>query len=418
METKSEQSSRKTRILEALENEHVSVTFDDPLENEMVLNMGPQHPATHGVLRLLIKLDGETVLASVPELGYLHRGYEKLAENCSFHEFIPHTDRLDYLSPLSNNVAYVLAVEKLLGIETPPRAQYIRTLISELARISSHLMFLGSLAMDVGALTVWMWSFREREKMYDIFEKIAGARFTTSYTRIGGLAQDITLETLKIIRGFIDELPEKVNECEKLLNTNRIFLERIDGVGVISKERAIDLGLTGPCLRACGVEHDLRRANPYLIYKDLDFVIPIYEGGDCLARYYVRMAEIKESIKIIRQVLDKMPAGEVKAFQPKQVLPKKERVYKKMEELIHDFMLINFGVNPPVGEIYHAVESSKGELGFYIYSNGEGQPWRLKIRSPSFVNLQSISTMMKGAMISDVVAIVGSLDPVMGEADK
>ncbi len=418
METKSEKGIRKTKILEALENEHVSITFDDPLENEMVLNMGPQHPATHGVLRLLIKLDGETVLASVPELGYLHRGYEKLAENCSFHEFIPHTDRLDYLSPLSNNTAYVLAVEKLIGIDAPPRAQYLRTLICELARISSHLMFLGSLAMDVGALTVWMWSFREREKLYDIFEKIAGARFTTSYTRIGGVAQDVTPETLQIIRAFIDELPEKVLECEKLLNTNRIFLGRVDGIGVISKERAIDLGLTGPCLRACGVEHDLRRANPYLIYNDLDFVVPVYEGGDCLARYYVRMAEIKESIKIVRQVIDKMPAGEVKAFQPKKVLPKKERVYKKMEELIHDFMLINFGVNPPVGEIYHAVEASKGELGFYIYSNGEGQPWRMKIRSPSFVNLQSISTMMKGAMISDVVAIIGSLDPVMGEADK
>jgi NADH-quinone oxidoreductase subunit D len=418
MENKSDQSSRKTKILEALENEHTTVTFDDLLENEMVLNMGPQHPATHGVLRLLIKLDGETVLASVPELGYLHRGYEKLAENCSFHEFIAHTDRLDYLSPLSNNVAYVLAVEKLLGIEAPPRAQYIRTLISELARISSHLMFLGSLAMDVGALTVWMWSFREREKMYDIFEKITGARFTTSYTRIGGLAQDITSETLSIIRGFINDLPGKVLKCEKLLNTNRIFLGRVDGVGVISKERAIDLGLTGPSLRACGVEHDLRRANPYLIYNDLDFAIPIYEGGDCLARYYVRMAEIKESIKIVRQVLEKTPAGEVQASLPKQVLPKKERIYKKMEELIQDFMLINFGVNPPVGEIYHAVEAPKGELGFYIYSNGEGQPWRLKIRSPSFVNLQSISTMMKGAMISDVVAIVGSLDPVMGEADK
>jgi NADH-quinone oxidoreductase subunit D len=418
MEQKPETIIRKTKILEALENEHVSVTFDDPLENEMVLNMGPQHPATHGVLRLLIKLDGETVLASVPELGYLHRGYEKLAENCSFHEFIPHTDRLDYLSPLSNNVAYVLAVEKLLGIEAPPRAQYIRTLIAELARISSHLMFFGSLAMDVGALTVWMWSFREREKLYDIFEKITGARFTTSYTRIGGLAQDVTQEILLIIRSFISDLPGKIHECEKLLNTNRIFLGRVDGVGVISKERAIDLGLTGPSLRACGVEHDLRRANPYLIYNNLDFDIPIFEGGDCLARYYVRMAEIKESIKIVRQVLDNIPAGEVKAGQPKQVIPNKERVYKKMEELIHDFMLINFGVNPPIGEIYHAVESPKGELGFYIYSNGEGQPWRMKIRSPSFVNLQSISTMMKGAMISDVVAIVASLDPIMGEADK
>jgi NADH-quinone oxidoreductase subunit D len=418
MEQKPETIIRKTKILEALENEHTSVSFNDPLESEMVLNMGPQHPATHGVLRLLIKLDGETVLASVPELGYLHRGYEKLAENCSFHEFIPHTDRLDYLSPLSNNTAYVLAVEKLLGIEAPPRAQYIRTLISELARISSHLMFLGSLAMDVGALTVWMWSFREREKLYDIFEKIAGARFTTSYTRIGGLAQDVTSETLGIIRLFIKELPEKIRECEKLLNTNRIFLGRVDGVGPISKEQAIDLGLTGPCLRACGVELDLRRANPYLVYSDFDFNIPVYDGGDCLARYYVRMAEIKESIKIVRQVLEKMPAGDVKAAQPKKVLPGKHQVYTKMEELIHDFMLVNFGVEPPKGEVYHAVEAPKGELGFYIYSNGEGQPWRMKIRSPSFVNLQSISVMIKGAMISDVVAVIGSLDPVMGEADK
>jgi NADH-quinone oxidoreductase subunit D len=418
MEQKPETIIRKTKILEALENEHTSVSFNDPLESEMILNMGPQHPATHGVLRLLIKLDGETVLASVPELGYLHRGYEKLAENCSFHEFIPHTDRLDYLSPLSNNTAYVLAVEKLLGIEAPPRAQYIRTLISELARISSHLMFLGSLAMDVGALTVWMWSFREREKLYDIFEKIAGARFTTSYTRIGGLAQDVTPETLGIIHLFINELPEKIRECEKLLNTNRIFLGRVDGVGPISKEQAIDLGLTGPCLRACGVELDLRRANPYLVYSDLDFNIPVYEGGDCLARYYVRMAEIKESIKIVRQVLEKMPVGDVKAAQPKKVLPGKHQVYTKMEELIHDFMLVNFGVEPPKGEVYHAVEAPKGELGFYIYSNGEGQPWRMKIRSPSFVNLQSISVMIKGAMISDVVAVIGSLDPVMGEADK
>jgi NADH-quinone oxidoreductase subunit D len=418
MEQKPETIIRKTKILEALENEHTSVSFNDPLESEMVLNMGPQHPATHGVLRLLIKLDGETVLASVPELGYLHRGYEKLAENCSFHEFIPHTDRLDYLSPLSNNTAYVLAVEKLLGIEAPLRAQYIRTLISELARISSHLMFLGSLAMDVGALTVWMWSFREREKLYDIFEKIAGARFTTSYTRIGGLAQDVTPETLGIIRLFINELPEKIRECEKLLNTNNIFLGRVDGVGPISKEQAIDLGLTGPCLRACGVELDLRRANPYLVYNDLDFNIPVYEGGDCLARYYVRMAEIKESIKIVRQVLEKIPAGDVKAAQPKKVLPGKHQVYTKMEELIYDFMLVNFGVEPPQGEVYHAVEAPKGELGFYIYSKGEGQPWRMKIRSPSFVNLQSISVMIKGAMISDVVAVIGSLDPVMGEADK
>ena len=418
MEQRTEEVSRKSKILQALENQHTSVSFEDALENDMILNMGPQHPATHGVLRLLIRLDGETVVGCVPEVGYLHRGYEKLAESCTYHEFIPHTDRLDYLSPLNNNTAYALAVEKLLGIEAPPRAQYLRVMISELARISSHLMFLGSLAMDVGALTVWMWAFREREKQYDLFENIAGARFTTSYTRIGGLAQDVSPETLAMVKTFVDELPGHIHECEKLLNTNRIFLERTDGIGVISTEQAIDLGFTGPGLRACGVGHDLRKANPYLVYKNLDFNVPVYTGGDALARYYVRMDEIRESVKLVQQVLQKMPAGDVHAFKPKKVLPRKERVYTKMEELIHDFMIVNFGVEPPVGEIYSAVEAPKGELGFYIYSNGEGYPWRLKIRSPSFVNLQSLPVMMKGCMISDVVAIIGSLDPVMGEADK
>jgi NADH-quinone oxidoreductase subunit D len=418
MEQRTEEVSRKSKILQALENQHTSVTFEDALENDMILNMGPQHPATHGVLRLLIRLDGETVVGCVPEIGYLHRGYEKLAESSTFHEFIPHTDRLDYLSPLSNNTAYALAVEKLLGIEAPPRAQYLRVMISELARISSHLMFLGSLAMDVGALTVWMWAFREREKQYDLFENIAGARFTTSYTRIGGLAQDVRPETLAMVKTFVDELPGHINECERLLNTNRIFLERTDGIGVISTEQAIDLGFTGPGLRACGVGHDLRKANPYLVYQDLDFDVPVYTGGDALARYYVRMDEIRESVKLVQQVLQKMPEGDVHAFKPKKVLPRKEQVYTKMEELIHDFMIVNFGVEPPIGEIYSAVEAPKGELGFYIYSNGEGYPWRLKIRSPSFVNLQTLPVMMKGCMISDVVAIIGSLDPVMGEADK
>jgi NADH-quinone oxidoreductase subunit D len=418
MEQGANQTISESRILAALENEHTTVSFEDPLENVMILNMGPQHPATHGVLRLLIKLDGETVLAAVPELGYLHRGYEKLAENCTYHEFIAHTDRLDYLSPLSNNTAYVLAVEKLAGIEVPPRAQYIRTLISELARISSHLMFLGSLAMDVGALTVWMWTFREREKLYDIFENIAGARFTTSYTRIGGLAQDIAPETMRMISVFADEFPAKLLECEKLLNVNRIFLDRTDGVGRMEKDEAIDLGLTGPSLRACGVGHDLRRADPYLVYNELDFEVPVYEGGDVLARYYVRVAEMKESTAMVRQIVQKMPGGSVHASDPKKVLPRKGRVYTKMEELIYDFMIINFGIEPPGGEIYHAVEAPKGELGFYIYSKGPGYPWRLKIRSPSFVNLQSLPVMVRGAMVSDVVAIIGSLDPVMGEADK
>ena len=419
METKFEDVSRRSKILQALEDQDTSVQFEDPLESEMILNMGPQHPATHGVLRLLVKLDGETVISCLPELGYLHRGYEKLAENSSYHEFIPHTDRLDYISPLSNNTAYVLAVEKLLGIEAPQRSQYIRTIISELARISSHLLFLGSLAMDVGALTVWMYSFREREKLYDIFENLTGARFTTSYARIGGVAQDLTPEVAAMMKTFLAEFPKNLNDCEKLLNRNRIFIDRCDGVGVISREQAIDLGVTGPTLRASGVNHDLRRATPYLMYDRFDFEVPVHEGGDSLARYYQRMAEMKESAKIVMQALDAIPTGEVHAFKPKKVLPRKHQVYTRMEELIHDFMLINFGIDPPDGEIYFAIEAPKGELGFYIVSKkGEGHPWRFKIRSPSMVNIHALPTMLKGAMISDLVAIIGSLDPVMGEADK
>ena len=418
MAVQTDELPRRSKILQALEDQNTSLQFEDPLESEMILNMGPQHPATHGVLRLLVKLDGETVVGCVPEVGYLHRGYEKLAENCTYHEFIPHTDRLDYLSPLSNNTAYALAVEKLLGIEAPPRAQYIRTVIAELARISSHLLWLGSLAMDVGALTVFMWSFREREKMYDLFENLAGARFTTSFTRIGGLAHDLLPDVEQMMRAFLKELPANLAECEGLLNRNRIFVERCDGIGVITAEQAIDLGFTGPGLRACGIPHDLRRSQPYLVYPDMDFEVPTYEGGDVLARYYVRMAEIKESIKIVRQALARMPKGDVHAFLPKKVLPRKEQVYTRMEELIHDFMLVNFGENPPVGEIYQGFEAPKGELGFYLYSDGKGYPWRLKIRSPSFTNIQALPTLVQGAMISDVVAIIGSIDPVMGEADK
>ncbi len=409
---------RQEKIIKALGNKDTSVQFDDSLENAMVLNMGPQHPATHGVLRLLLKLDGETVIQCIPELGYLHRGYEKLAENCSYHEYIPHTDRLDYLSPLLNNTAYVLAVEKLLGIEAPRRTQFIRTIISELARISSHCLAMGALAMDIGALTVFLWTFREREKLYDIFENLTGARFTTSYTRIGGVAQDITPEVKKMMEDFINQFPEKLFECEKLLNTNRIFVERMDGVGVITREKAISLGMTGPNLRAVGIEHDIRRVEPYLLYNEFDFEVPTFEGGDCLARYYVRLNEMKQSILILQQSLEKIPQGPIHAFDTKKVLPRKERIYTKMEEMIHDFMLINIGAVPPIGEVYHAVEGSKGELGFYIQSRGEGQPWRLKIRSPSFCNLQSLPTLIHNSMLSDVVAIIGSIDPVMGEADK
>lgn len=407
-----------SKILQSLINQESDISVDDTLENEMILNMGPQHPATHGVLRLLLRLDGETVIACVPELGYLHRGYEKMAENMTYYEFIPHTDRLDYLAPLSNNVAWVLAVEKLAGIEAPPRAQYIRMMVSEMARIASHLVAIGALAMDVGALTVFLWTLREREKILDIWDILCGARFTNSYTRIGGVANDAQPEVLAKVKWFIEQYEENLDECERLINTNRIFVERMDGVGVISGEDAIQIGFTGPNLRGSGVEFDLRRATPYMFYNDMDFKIPVFKEGDCLSRYFVRADETRESVKIIRQILDKMPQGETILNNPKRVLPKKTEIYSKMEELIHDFMIVNFGINPPVGEIYSAVENPKGELGFYLVSKGEGHPWKCKIRSPSMVNLQALPQLVKGHMISDVVAIIGSLDPVMGEADK
>jgi NADH-quinone oxidoreductase subunit D len=398
--------------------EDSNITVEDALENEMVINMGPQHPATHGVLRLVLRIDGETVVNCVPELGYLHRGYEKMAEEMSYIEFIPHTDRLDYTATMCNNVAYVLAVEKLLGIEAPKRAQYIRMMVAELSRIAAHMVAIGTYAMDVGAVTMVMWTFREREKIQNIFDRLAGARFTTSYTRIGGVASDADDETLKMVREFLDQFHPALDEMDKLLLANRIFIDRLEGIGVLSKEDAIELGVTGPNLRASGVGYDVRRAKPYLFYDEIDFNIPVYTEGDCLARYFLRGDEVRESVKILYQILDKMPAGEVLANDPKHVLPHKTEIYTKMEELIHDFMIINYGINPPEGDVFFSAENPKGELGFYLVSNGKGNPWKLKIRSPSFCNLQAIAQLCKGAMISDVIAIIGSLDPVMGEADK
>lgn len=409
---------KKSQILEALEDQDTTVSIDDPLENTMILNMGPQHPATHGVLRVLVKLDGETVVACVPELGYLHRGYEKIGENCTYHEFIPHTDRLDYLSPLSNNVGFVLAVEKLIGVEVPPRAQYIRVLCCEMARVASHLVAIGSMAMDVGALTILLWTFREREKLLDIYDVLCGARFTTSYTRVGGLQQDWTGTCTTMLTKFLDEFDYDLKEVQDLIFSNKIFIDRCENVGYISREQAIAMGMTGPILRASGVARDLRRDNPYLVYDDLDFDVVTATEGDALARFHVRFTEAKESAKILRQALQKMPQGYINANEAKKVMPRKERIYTKMEELIHDFMLVNLGIDPPVGEIYQGIESSKGEFGIYLMSDGTGQPWRLKIRSPSMVNLSALPVMCKGAMVSDIVAVIGSLDPVMGEADK
>ena len=406
------------KLLKALMDQSQDITIEDALENEMIINMGPQHPATHGVLRLVVRLDGESVIAVVPELGYLHRGYEKMAENMSYYEFIPHTDRLDYTATMCNNVGYVQAVEKLAGIEIPKRAKYVRMIVAELSRIAAHMVAIGTFAMDVGAVTMVMWTFRERERIQNIFDKIAGARFTTSYTRIGGVASDLTGEVLAMIKSFLDQFGAGLDEMAKLLNSNRIFIDRLEGIGILSKENAIKYGVTGPSLRASGVEHDTRRALPYLCYDEIDFKIPTYTEGDCLARYYIRADEVRESVKILYQCLDKIPAGPVMENSPKKVLPHKTEIYTKMEELIHDFMIVNFGINPPEGEIYSCTENPKGELGFYMVSNGKGQPWKMKIRSPSFCNLQVLPILCKGHMISDVVAIIGSLDPVMGEADK
>lgn len=412
-------SESQEKILRALESDDVRGHFEGSLDNQLVLNMGPQHPATHGVLQLVVSLDGESVVGTVPVMGYLHRGYEKLAENMTFHEFIPHTDRLDYLSPLANNVGYVLAIEKLLKIEATPRAQWIRTMCCEMARLASHLVWMGTMAMDVGALTVFLWTFTEREKILDILDILTGVRFTTSYTRIGGLALDMSDEVIARLKGFLDQFIQKLEDSRALIERNKIFINRCEGVGYISKEDAISIGLTGPNLRAAGVGNDLRRDDPYLVYNELDFEVPTLTESDVLARYYVRVREMYETVKILRQCIEKLPKGPINTPDAKQVLPDKGEVYTKMEELIHDFMIVNFGNTPEKGvEAYQAIEASKGELGFYAISDGKGYPFRLKIRSPSMVSISSLPTMMKGAMISDIVAIIGSIDPVMGEADK
>jgi NADH-quinone oxidoreductase subunit D len=382
--------------------------------------MGPSHPATHGVLRIVLELDGELIVKATPDVGYLHRGDEKIAENLTYTQFIPYTDRLDYLAPLANNVAYVLAVEKLLGIERalPPRCQYIRVICCELARISAHLLGLGCFAMDTGALTVFLHTFTQREKIYNLAEALTGARFTTSYTRIGGLARDLPAGWADQLRQFLHEVSESIQELDRFLSRNRIFMDRTRGVGVIPKDAAIDYGLTGPNLRASGVEFDLRKAHPYLAYRDLVFDVPVGTAGDCYDRYLVRMEEMRQSVRILHQCLDHLPGGPINVSDGKIVLPPKEKVLSSMEELIHQFMLVIQGVNAPPGEVYFSAENPKGELGFYINSRGGGVPHRLKIRSPSFVAISILPFVLKDHMISDVMAILGSLDFVMGECDR
>lgn len=387
---------------------------------KMVLNMGPSHPATHGVLRLRLEMDGEIITKAEPDVGYLHRGDEKIAENMTYNQFLPYTDRLDYLAPLANNVHYVLAVEKLLGItdDLPERCQYIRTICCELARVSAHLLGLGAFAMDTGAFTVFLHTFTEREKIYYLIEALTGARFTTSYTRVGGLSRDLPEGWLDELSKFLDEVEINFDETETLLTRNPIFLERTQDVGIITREEAIDFGLSGPNLRGSGVEHDVRKAQPYMIYDRFDFDVPVGTTGDCYDRYAIRILEMRESVKILRQCIANIPGGPINVDDGKIVLPPKEKVMTNMEELIHQFMLVTQGQDAPVGEIYFGAENPKGELGFYIHSLGGGTPHRLKIRAPSFVNLSILSQLLPGHMIADVVAILGSLDFVMGECDR
>ena len=405
-----------TKAAQALENYQQKT--DDLVGEKLTLNMGPSHPATHGVLRLILELDGEVISKADPDIGYLHRGDEKIAENMQYNQFVPYTDRLDYLAPLANNVAYACAVEKFMGWELPPRGQAVRVICCELARISAHLLGVGCYAMDVGAMTVFLYTFTQRETVYDLCEQISGARFTTSYTRVGGQTRDMSEETIKGVLKFCDEVSEVIEEVDKLLSRNPIFIGRTQDVGFISKDDAIGYGLTGPNLRGSGVNFDMRKNHPYLGYEKYDFDIPVGKVGDCYDRYLVRMEEMRQSVGILRQVCQKMPKGPVNITDPKATLPDKERVLMSMEELIHHFIVATQGIDAPEGEVYFSAENPKGELGFYINSKGGGVPHRLKIRSPSFVNLSILPKLLPGHMISDVVSILGSLDFVMGECDR
>jgi NADH-quinone oxidoreductase subunit D len=406
-------AAKTARQLEAVEE-----ATTDIVGEKLVLNMGPSHPATHGVLRLILELDGEIITKCDPDVGFLHRGDEKIAENMHYNQFVPYTDRLDYLAPLANNVAYALAVEKLMGWEVPERGRAIRVICCELARISAHMLGVGVFAMDVGAMTVFLYTFTEREKIYNLCEQLTGARFTTSYTRVGGQIRDLPDGFVGAVKTFLDLLEPVIDEIDKLLSRNRIFIDRTQDIGVISKADAIGYGLTGPNLRGSGVEHDLRKAHPYLDYDKYEFDVPVGTKGDCYDRYLVRMEEMRQSVRILRQVFATLPEGPINVADAKGLLPKKEKVLMKMEELIHHFIISTQGIDAPAGEVYFAAENPKGELGFYINSTGGGVPHRLKIRAPSFLNLSIISKLIPGHMLSDIPAVLGSLDFVMGECDR
>ena len=406
----------ESKFYENTEWQETGKTFLD--SNELILNMGPQHPSTHGVLRVILKLDGEKVLGTDCVIGYLHRGVEKIAENRTYVQFNPYVDRMDYVAAVSNGLGYCEAVEKLLGVEAPERARYIRVILTELNRLASHQVWLGTHALDIGALTPLFYCFRDREEILKIFEKYCGARLTTHAFRIGGCQYEIYEGFQKEVLDYCDFVLPKIDEYEELLTTNRIWVERTKGVGVLSGAECIELGATGPVLRGSGVKWDLRKAQPYAAYSKFEFDIPIGKNGDTYDRYIVRIQEMRQCVRLLHQCLDKLPGGPINVPDGKVVLPPKDRVLTRMEELIHHFINVTQGVNAPPGEIYFGHENPKGELGFYINSKGGGTPHRLKIRSPSFVNLSILSHLLPGHMLSDVTAVLGSFDFVMGEADR
>lgn len=391
---------------------------DQPLESEMTLSLGPQHPSTHGVLRLELQLDGELVIKTIPDIGYLHTGMEKLFEYRKYQQGIVITDRMDYLNPLGNNLVYVMAAEKLLGLEIPQRAQIVRVLMCELQRIASHMVWLGTSCLDMGAMSAFFYCFRQREKILNLIEAASGGRMTPSYFRIGGLMMDLPAGFERRVKQFLEDFPAAVDELENLVSGNTIWQIRTKEIGIISPEDAIDWGLTGPCLRGSGIDLDLRRDNPYSGYETYDFDVPVEMDCDVWARFRVRMRELTESYKIIRQALERLKPGPIKADAPKVVLPDRDDMRKHMDSLIHHFLIVAEGFNVPEGEVYHAIEASKGELGVYMKSNGGPKPERVHFRGPSFVNLSALPVMSEGEMIADVVAIIGSLDIVLGEIDR
>jgi NADH-quinone oxidoreductase subunit D len=387
-------------------------------DRTMVLNMGPQHPSTHGVLRLLLEIDGETIVRIMPDIGYLHTGIEKTCEAKFYQQVVPLTDRIDYLAPMTNNLAYCLAVEKLLGLEIPEKAQWLRVLCNELTRINSHLVWLGTHAMDIGAMTVFLYCFREREELLNLFEAVAGQRMMTSYFRIGGIALEPPLGWMERVKKFADTFPSKVDEYEGLLTTNPIFLMRTKGVALLSADDAIALGASGPTMRGSGIDFDIRRDMPYSSYEKFQFKVPVKTEGDVYARYLCRVQELRESCKIVQQALTGMPEGAIKADAPKVVLPDREKMKTQMEALIYHFKIVTEGFTVPPGEVYSAIESPRGEMGYYIVSDGTAKPYRVHMRAPSFANLQVLRTMCQGQLIADVVAAIGSIDIILGDVDR